>query len=114
MGLIIRTCRDFDDRKALTTLYCALVRSSLEYYSLVWSPYTKKNVEKLGKVQRRATKFILKTEDYYDSRSKKLILLSLKKRRLLTDITFLCKALHGLNVIDIDIERYVNFMPLFT
>lgn len=49
LGLIKRTCRDSDDRKTLRTLYRALVRSHLEYCSLIWSPYTKKNVEKLEK-----------------------------------------------------------------
>lgn len=109
LGLIKRTCRDFDDRKTLRTLYRALVRSHLEYCSLIWSPYTKTNVEKLEKVQRRVTKFILKTEDCYDSHLKKLnlLMLSLKKRRLLTDATLLYKVLHGL--FDIDIERYVDF-----
>ena len=39
LGLIKRTCRDFDDCKTLRTLYCALVRSNLEYCSLIWPPY---------------------------------------------------------------------------
>ena len=50
----------------------------------IWSRYTKRSIEKLEKVQRRATKFILKTEDYYDSRLKKLNLSSLEKRQLLS------------------------------
>ena len=78
LGLLKKTCRDFDDGKTLRTLYCALVRSNLEYCSLIWSPYTKTSIEKLEKVQR-ATKFILKTEDCYASRLKKLNL-SLRKK----------------------------------
>lgn len=90
LRLIKRSRRNFDDRKNTeNSLYCALVHSNLEYCSLIWSPYTKKNVEKLEKVQRRATKFILKTEDCYDSLLKKSNLLSPEKRRLLTDVTFL-------------------------
>ena len=65
LGLIKRTCRGLDDTKTLRTLYWALVRSNVEYCSVVWSPYTKKNIEKVEKVQRRATEFILKTEDNY-------------------------------------------------
>ena len=42
LGLIKRTCRGLDDTKTLRTLYCALVRSNVEYCSVVWSPYTKK------------------------------------------------------------------------
>ena len=70
---------------------------------------------KLEKVQRRVTKFILKTEDCYVSRLKKLNLLSMEKRRLLTDVSFIYiyiyiyiyKAVYGL--IDSDRERYVDF-----
>ena len=68
LGLIKRTCRSLDDPKTLKTLFCSLVRSNLEYCSVVWSPYTKRNIKKIVGVQRRATKFILKTEDDYDTR----------------------------------------------
>ena len=68
-----------DDTKTLRTIYCALVRSNVEYCSVVWSPFTKKNIEKVEKVQRSATKFILKTEDNYETRLKKLNLMSIKK-----------------------------------
>ena len=63
LGLIKRTCRDFGDRKTLRTLYCALLLSNLEYCYLIWSPYTIKGIEMLQKVQKRANKFFLKTED---------------------------------------------------
>ena len=71
LGLIKRICRDFDDHKTLRTLYCALVRSNLEYCSRIWSPYAKNCIEKLEKVQRRANKFILKTGDTYACRLNK-------------------------------------------
>ena len=107
LGLIKRTCRGLDDSNTLRTLYCALVRSNVEYCSVVWSPYTKKNTEKLEKVQKRATKFILKTEDNYEARLKKLNLMSLENRRFLAEVTFLYKALNG--IIDINIDSYVDF-----
>ena len=71
------------------------------------SPYTKRGIEKIEKIQNRATKFILRSDDCYADRLKELNLLSLKKRRLLADLTFLYKALHG--IIDIDVEPYVDF-----
>ena len=40
-------------------LYIAWVRSRLEYASWVWSPHTKRNINNLEQVQRRATRFIL-------------------------------------------------------
>ena len=107
LGLIKRTCRGLDDTKTSRILYCALVRSNVEYCSVVWSPFTKKNIEKVEKVQRRATKFILKTEDNYETRLKKLNLMSLKNRRFLADVTFLYKALNGIS--DINIDSYIDF-----
>ena len=75
---------------------------------MVWSPYTKNNIEKVEKVQRRATKFILKTEDNYETRLiKKLNLMSLQNRRILADVTFSYKALNGISNINID--SYVDF-----
>ena len=58
-------------------------------------------------VQRRATKFILKSNDPYDIRLKKLNLMSLEKRRLMTDVTFLYKVNNG--NINIDISKILDF-----
>ena len=74
---------------------------------MVWSPYTKRNTDKLEKVQRRAGKFILKSDDPYDIRLKKLNLMSLEKRRSLADVTFLYKVLNG--NIDIYISKITDF-----
>ena len=41
LGLIKRTCKGLNDLKTLRTLYCSLVRSNLEYCSVVWSPYSR-------------------------------------------------------------------------
>ena len=76
----------------MCTLYCSLVRSNLEYCLVVWSPYTERNIDRLKRVQRKATKFILKSDDPYDICLKRLNLMSLQKRRLLTDVTFLYKV----------------------
>ena len=109
LGLIKRTCKGLDDPKTLRTLYCSLVRSNLEYCSVVWSPHTKRDTDKLERVQRRATKLILNSDDPYDTciRLKKLNLLSLEKRRSLADVTFLYKVLNG--NIDIDISNIIDF-----
>ena len=71
LGLIKRTCKGFQDVSTLRTLYLALVRSQLEYCGVVWSPHTSRNISKLERIQRRATKFILKTNDDYEQRKKK-------------------------------------------
>ena len=107
LGLIKRTCRGLNDVATLRTLHCALVRSQLEYCTVVWSPYTARCVDKLEKIQRRATKFILKTDDEYDTRRERLNLLSLKDRRFLFDVLFFYKILNG--YINIDISSYIEF-----
>ena len=65
LGLIKRTCRGLKDVPTQRTLYLALVRSQLEFCSVVWSPYQACNIMKLERIQRRATKLILKTTDEY-------------------------------------------------
>ena len=46
------------DKDTTLRLYKSLVRPQLEYCIQVWSPYLKKDMEKLEKVERRATKMI--------------------------------------------------------
>ena len=74
---------------------------------MVWSPYQASNKIKLERIQRRATKLILKTTDEYQQRREKLNLLSLEQGRFLFDVLFLYKALNG--HIDIDLSNYVQF-----
>ena len=74
---------------------------------MVWSPYTKTNTDKLERVQRRATKLILKSDCSYDIRLKKLNIMLLEKRRSLADVTFLYRVLNG--NIDIDISKIIDF-----
>ena len=58
-------------------------------------------------MQRAATKFILKTEDNYETRLKKLNLMPLKNRRFLADVSFLYEAPNGL--CNINIDSYIDF-----
>ena len=75
---------------------------------MVWSPYQACNIMKLERIQRRATKLILKTTDEYQQRREKLNLLSLEQRRFLFDVLLLYKALNG--HIDVDLSNYVLYM----
>ena len=107
LGLVKRTCKGMKDITTLRTLFCALVRFQFEYCTVVWSPQTARNINKLERIQRRATKFILKTDDDYDMRRKRLNLLSLEDRRFLFDVLFLYKVLNG--YISIGISTYIQF-----
>ena len=88
LGLVKRTCRDLKDIDTMNTLYCSLVRPLLEYSCETWNPHTKRNIDKLEAVQRRATRWITRSDDDYDTRLSKLKLLSLSNRRFTRDVTF--------------------------
>ena len=110
LGMIKRTCTNEWDQKTLIILYKSLVRSQLEYASQVWSPYTKEKITALERVQRRATKFILKTDLCYPERLVKLRLLPLEYRREILDLCFFFECLKG--YIDFNVLSHVNFKVL--
>ena len=69
-----------------------IVGPHLEYASTCWNPYTKRNVDKLEAVQRRAARFVLSFYDYHPTADlsgkiqKSLQLDSLQHRRAVADM----------------------------
>ena len=77
-------------------MYCALVRFQLECCTIIWSPHTARNINKLEMIQRKATKlFSLKTDDDYGTCIENLNMLSLQDRRFLFDVLSFYKVLFG-------------------
>ena len=73
----------------------------------MWSPYTARNIDKLERIQRRGTKFILGKRNFtYDERLKCFNFLSLEKTCSLFDVTFLYKALNG--YLKVDVPLFLN------
>ncbi|KAI5746597.1 hypothetical protein M8J77_005265 [Diaphorina citri] len=52
LGFLYRNSREFESANTLKSLYCSLVRSSLEYCSVTWSPMYNVHIDALEKVQR--------------------------------------------------------------
>ena len=57
LGLIRRNMT-YRDKRLIIPLYISLVRPHLEYYIQSWRPHMRKDIDKLERVQRRATRLI--------------------------------------------------------
>ena len=55
---MIRRNISYKDKSLIVPLYKAIVRPHLEYCIQAWSPYLRKEIDMLEKIQRRATKLI--------------------------------------------------------
>ena len=77
-------------------LYLALVRPLLEYCVQVWSPYKRKHIKLLERVQKRATKLVPQARNLsYDARLKFLGLTRLVDRRVRGDMIETYKIISG-------------------
>ena len=96
-----RTCGFKAPVQAKKLLYLTMVRSKLEVGIPVWSSHRKENLTKIEGVQRRATRFILRSDiDYKDTLSA-CGLMPLSLRREMLDLSFLFKCRQGFYSLDL-------------
>lgn len=103
LGFIIRNTSDFTNIYCIKMLFYALVRSKLEYCSVVWSPYQQVHINILENVLRKFCKFLyFKMFGSYPVRHcEQNVLLSivneksLASRRCVAGLIFLQKILQG-------------------
>ncbi|KAF0716957.1 Uncharacterized protein FWK35_00032470 [Aphis craccivora] len=102
LGFINRTCNDFMNSDALKILYSSLVRSTLEYNSVVWSPSSVIHIQSFEAIQNRFFRFISykcyiprQSHSIYTPLLMKLNMISLAERRKTIDLKFLFKLVNG-------------------
>jgi len=101
LGFVIRISKEFNLYSSLKTIYCSLVRSLLDYASVLWDPYTLAASCQLERVQRRflsCAAFRLKIKHPphdYSIVMQELVLVSLADRRVNTNVEFLKKLVDG-------------------
>jgi ribonucleases P/MRP protein subunit RPP40 len=87
--------------KTFRLLYGAFVRPHLEYAITAWCPHTKRDIEILERVQRRATKLVTSLKDLsYEQRLEMLDLSTLRKRRERADVIEYYKISNGLSNVE--------------
>ena len=100
LGYINRNFK-YRDKRVILSLYNALVRPLLEYAVQFWSPSLVKDIERLERVQARATKLIPAIRNKgYQRRLEDLNLFTLEKRRLRGQLIETFKTIRGFNNVD--------------
>ena len=94
---LILKCFRSRDSQLLVRAFCTFVRPLLEFSSIIWSPYTAIDINRIESVQRSFTKAIKNLRfSTYKERLVNLCLDSLQCRRVKADLVFCYKIIHGL------------------
>lgn len=88
-------------KDVIIKLYKALVRPKLEFCVQAWRPHLRKDIDKIERVQQRATRLIGDcTGLNYEDRLNRLGLISLEQRRERGDLIQVFKLVKGFDKID--------------
>ena len=103
LGFIVRTCVCFNNNNTIKILYTALIRSKLEYCSIIWSTSYVTQSIRLESIQRRLLKYLYKGEfgrfPHRGFDQNELLthfnLSKLENRRKISAVRIMFKLLHG-------------------
>jgi len=92
-----------------------MVRSNLEYASLIWNPYLQQDIERIEKVQRKAARFIsgnyiTRDEGFMTTLLQELDLPTLQDRRKENRLRFLFQIVNG-SIPSINPEDFLTPRP---
>ena len=97
----IRHTFTYINKDIFKAVYPSLVRSHMEFAVQAWSPQLKKDINKLEKVQQRATRLVPELRGLtYEQRLKQLGLTTLEERRRRGDLIEVYKIMHGIDKVD--------------
>ena len=98
---LIRITIMYKEKQLIVPMYKAIVRPHLKYCIQAWRPYHQKDIYKLERIQRRATKIIPEFRDLiYESRLLQCGLTTLETRRLRGDKIEVFKIVNGYEDVD--------------
>ncbi|VEN38854.1 unnamed protein product [Callosobruchus maculatus] len=101
LGFVLRNCKYFSTT-SIRAVYCSLVRSTLEYCSVVWSPYYQIHSDTLERVQHKFLRYCAYRfnsgiiNHQYHNLEQQLSLLPLSTRRDISGAVFIFKVTRGL------------------
>lgn len=116
LGFIFRAGKYFSDIYCLKSLYCALVRSTLEYAAVVWSPFYQNSIQRIEAIQRKFLRFALRNLPWtdplnlpsYKDRCQLIHLNLLSTRRDLAKLLFVSDLIQS-RIDCADILNHLNF-----
>ena len=93
----------------LKLFYKTFIRPRLEYANQIWSLFSKKDIDKLEKVQRRATKCIRDISNLpYRERLRIMGLICIENRRKIGDLILTWKIINGVSSISLKFPLVVR------
>ena len=89
------------DKDMMRKIIATMIRPKMEYAETVWSPYKKKHVKKLERIQRMATKMVPELEELtYEERLREINLPTLEERRERGDLITIFKLYNKMEEAD--------------